>query len=415
MLMEKVSPAAAKATPSEQEAVVGLSQPSLRLELCASSALLQAVPEQEGEQLEDSQATQIEESLGVVGSVPTMDVSESQGRQEEAGDPPSQLDGTTVPAAIRPDGKESGRPPGDCTREPPSEANGPDTKVVTETVDSTTAADSQAGGEVCAQNGAASSLEAEAVDLTASKAPAQSPPVAAHRDCGSDTRTQSQSALPPREEKAEDVVMEVRPRSSETCEELGSEASLPEHEEGMDEGGAAKGSGLCLALSHSQVLSPEPMEEDGYLQHEEQGAPMEASTSAGEGGCHGSSKVTADESQQNSAVTRPEGARPPSGGRSPQESRPPENVAENKPASTTNGMDGPGGSGPRKAAMPGVMPDVGVAQVSGSGTPSDTSGGTSSAETLHGHVYRALPAPRSLLCFFPQKCRFTSLCPKRGS
>ncbi|XP_072573990.1 TP53-binding protein 1 isoform X2 [Paramormyrops kingsleyae] len=564
-LMEKVSPATSKATPSEQEAgIAGRSQPSLCLELPTSSALLEPVPEQEGEQLEDSQATQIEEPLGVVGSVPTVD------QQEEAGDPPTrppnQPDGTTAPATIRPDGKETRRSTDDRAREPPSEANrpdgnetrrstddrarepsseanrpdgnetrrstddrareppseanrpdgnetrrstddrareppseankpdgnetrrstddrarespseanrpdgketrrstddrarespseanrpdgnetrrstddrarespseanrpdgnetrrstdgrarespseanrpdgketrrstddragespseanGPDAKVVTETIDLTTAADSQAQDMVCSQNGAASSQEAEVVDLTESEAPVQSPPVAAHRDCGSDTGTQSQSVLPserPREEKEEDVVMEVQPRSSEACEELGSEASRPEHDEGMDEGEVAKGSGLCLALSQSQVLSPEPMEEDGHLECEEQAAPMEASTSAGEGGCHGSSEVAAevaDESQQNNAVTasRSDEGRPPSESRSPQETRLPENVAEKKPVSTTNGMDGPESSGPRKAATQGVMADGGVTQVSGSGTPSDTSG-----------------------------------------
>ncbi|XP_048887019.1 TP53-binding protein 1 [Brienomyrus brachyistius] len=387
-LMEKVSQATTKATPSEQQAgVVGRSQPSLCLELSTSSPLLQPVPEQEGEQLEDSQATQIEEPLGVIGSVPTLDVSECRGQHEEVGDPPtrppSQLDGTTACAAIRPDGEETRRSTDDVAREPPSEANGPDAKVVTETIDLTTAAESQAQAMVYSQNGSdsAPSQKAGAVDLTASEAPVQSPPVAAHGDCGSASQTPSQSVLPserPREEKAEDVVMEIQPRSSEACEELGSEASRPEHDEGMDEGEAAKGSGLCLALSQSQVLSPEPMEEDGHLEREEQGAPMEASTSAREVGCHGSSEVAAevaDESRQINTVmpSRSDEAHPPTENRSPQDTGLLENLAKKKPASTTNGMDGPGSLGPRKAATQGAMADGGVAPVSG-GTPSDTSG-----------------------------------------
>ncbi|XP_036399945.1 TP53-binding protein 1 [Megalops cyprinoides] len=171
-----------------------------------------------------------------------------------------------------------------------------------DTIDLTRTGGSQTQDSLPSEPAASSQRKLETVDLTASSGSQDSLPASARKASGPSvvfSLSESQSVLPNTTDggaEAQDVAMEVQSKSPEVIADTGTAAvgssqtasqkqghtagssvgELEVADEGMDEAEdreettGAEGSALCLSLSQSQVLSPEPMEEGGSPSFEEQ-------------------------------------------------------------------------------------------------------------------------------------------------
>ncbi|XP_029111873.1 TP53-binding protein 1 isoform X3 [Scleropages formosus] len=277
--------------------------------------------EEEGEQ-EDSQATQIEEFGEAVGTASSKLVLGPRNQQKDTGDFQEGLKNSAdspkvsqVPDLISSSSRCDSIELNATNDTKPDLESGlirpavPATDVVSaaQGIDLTDSRASQKRDAGCAPNVTNSQQKLEAVGLTANDALKCGPPQTA-REAQASLASQSQSRsilkeeeVGLREDGVKDVVMEARSRSPDVREVSGSEAEAsplaafrgPENEgvadeEKMDEEAKPEGTseaeqpGLCLSLSQSQMLSPEPMEEDDSPLPQEQGVLKETVAAAQE-------------------------------------------------------------------------------------------------------------------------------------
>ncbi|XP_035272412.1 TP53-binding protein 1 isoform X3 [Anguilla anguilla] len=258
-----------------------------------------AQPSQKPQEAEDSQATQIEESGGLVdtsASVTSRHSSQKEGNgvrlESEPKNTPSEPKESQTCEIRTAANLRDGMGEADSSKENSSqgrcsETSKPTTQAMnvthaTDTTDLTKAGSSQK------QDTLSSQQKIETIDLTKSSQE-HNPPSSARSACvpySLSSSSESQSVLHKSvsDLETQDMVMEVQSKIPEVCVDSGASVVLlsqnalqkpanaagndldvtedMEEAEKQEETTGGEGSGLCLSLSQSQALSPEPMEEE---------------------------------------------------------------------------------------------------------------------------------------------------------